>query len=133
MEKYFAIQVETQVSYETLVELLCVALLQNACGSWASFSPSKTYTQAANILWSNTNKDVVEDAMTNVYHPEWEICVRDFQGQFAKDINVTELVYAIQTIADKFPAHFHMIKNNNITPDLAEMVIQYAMFGAVRY
>ena len=131
--QFFSIDTQVQVSYEALVDIISVGFLQGACGSWATIGPSSAYIQASDVHWSNTNQDAVEDALVNVYHPEWEVTLKDFQGQFVKDVNVTELVNAIQTIADKFPAHFHMIKNNNITPDLSEMVIQYAMFGAVRY
>lgn len=131
--QYFSIQTEVQLSYETLADIMSLSFLQGSCSSWATISPTQTYIEASNIHWSNTNKETVEQALVNVHHPKWEVSIKDFQSQLVKDINVTELVNAIQTIADKFPAHFHMIKNNNITPELAEMTIQYAMFGTVKY
>lgn len=130
---YLSIQTEVKVSYDTLREILSVAFLQGACASWATIGPSSTYIEASNVHWSNTNKSIVEEALVNVYHPKWEVTVRDFQTQFVKYINVTELVFALQAIAKKHPAHFHMIQKGNVTPDLAEMVIQYTMFGHVKY
>lgn len=131
--QYFSIQTEIQVSYEALLDILSVAFLQGACGSWATISPAPSYAEATNILWSNTNKENVEQALVNVHHPQWELSIKDFQTNTINHIKVQDLVNSIQTIADKFPAHFHMIKNNNITPELAEMVIQYAIFSTVKY